>query len=353
MSSSTSSPIDIAVVGATGAVGREFLDVLEQRRFPHARIRLLASARSAGSSLPYRGGQVKVEELTERSFDGVKLALFSAGGSVSKQYGPVAVSAGAVVVDNSSAFRMVEGVPLVVPEVNAGDADAHKGYAKPGIIANPNCSTIIMLVAVNPIRAAFGVERIVVSTYQAASGAGAAAMDELRTQTADVLAGRVARPVVFKEPYAFNLFSHNSSMDPATGRNQEEQKMIDESRKIWRDATVRITATCIRVPVLRAHAESINLTLKQPATEKQVRDALASAPGVTLLDDRAANAFPTPLKASGKDDVLVGRVRGDESQASSGSGAETKFQGFNLFVCGDQLRKGAALNAVQIAELLG
>ncbi|MFM9958597.1 MAG: aspartate-semialdehyde dehydrogenase [Phycisphaerales bacterium] len=353
MPSPASNPLDIAVVGATGAVGREFLDVLEQRRFPHARIRLLASARSAGTSLPYRGGTLPVEELTERSFDGVKLALFSAGGSISKHYGPVAVRAGAVVVDNSSAFRMTDGVPLVVPEVNPSDADAHKGYVTPGIIANPNCSTIIMLVAVNPIRAAFGVDRIVVNTYQAASGAGAAAMDELRSQTADVLAGRDAKPVIFKEPYAFNLFSHNSSMDAASGRNQEEQKMIDESRKIWRDATVKITATCIRVPVLRAHAESINLTLKQPATEKQVRDLLASAPGVTVLDDRAGNVFPTPLKASGKDDVLVGRIRGDESQPSAGTGPDTKFQGFNLFVCGDQLRKGAALNAVQIAELLG
>ncbi len=344
--------IDIAVVGATGAVGREFLDVLEQRRFPHGRIRMLASARSAGVSLPYRGGMVVVEELKESSFEGVKLALFSAGGSISKQFGPAAVKAGAVVVDNSSAFRMVEGVPLVVPEVNPQDCAVHKGYAKPGIIANPNCSTIIMLVAVNPIRAAFGVERVLVSTYQAASGAGAAAMEELRSQTGDVLAGRPPEPKIFREPYAFNLFSHNSSMDAATGRNQEEQKMIDESRKIWRDSTVKIAATCIRVPVLRAHAESINLTLKTPATEAEVRAVLSKAAGVTVLDDRVGNDFPTPLKASGKDDVLVGRIRGDESQESFGSGAETKFRGFHLFVCGDQLRKGAALNAVQIAELL-
>ncbi|MBN8644290.1 MAG: aspartate-semialdehyde dehydrogenase [Planctomycetes bacterium] len=346
------SPLDIAVVGATGAVGREFLDVLEQRRFPHARIRLLASARSAGTALLYRGGSVVIEELTERSFEGVKLALFSAGGSISKVYGPIAVDAGAVVVDNSSAFRMMDHVPLVVPEVNPEEAAPHRGYAKPGIIANPNCSTIIMLVAVNPIRAAFGVERLVISTYQAASGAGAAAMEELRTQTADVLAGRPAEPKVFKEPYAFNLFSHNSSLDPLTGRNQEEQKMIDESRKIWRDPSVKITATCIRVPVLRAHAESINITLKTPATEGEVREVLSRAPGVTILDDRAGNVFPTPLKASGRDDVFVGRIRGDESQASTGSGAQAKFHGFNLFVCGDQLRKGAALNAVQIAELL-
>ncbi len=345
-------PIDIAVVGATGAVGREFLEVLEQRRFPHARIRLLASARSAGSSLPYRGSQLPVEELKESSFAGVKLALFSAGGSISKQFGPAAVKAGAVVVDNSSAFRMDPSVPLVVPEVNPADCAAHKNYATPGIIANPNCSTIIMLVAVNPIRAAFGVERVLVSTYQAASGAGAAAMEELRTQTGDVLAGKDAVPKIFKEPYAFNLFSHNSTLDPATGRNQEEQKMIDESRKIWRDSSVKIAATCIRVPVLRAHAESINLTLKTPATEAEVREALSRAPGVTLVDDRTSNTFPTPLKASGKDDVLVGRIRGDESQDSVGSGPGTKYKGFHVFVCGDQLRKGAALNAVQIAELL-
>lgn len=347
-----SGQINIAVVGATGAVGREFLDVLQQRRVPRERIRLLASARSAGSTLPYGGAALPVEELKESSFSGVKLALFSAGGSISKQFGPVAVKAGAVVVDNSSAFRMDPAVPLVVPEVNPGDCAAHKGYAKPGIIANPNCSTIIMLVAVNPVRAAFGVERVLISTYQAASGAGAAAMDELTHQTGEVLAGRPAQPRIFKEPYAFNLFSHNSALDPATGRNQEEQKMIDESRKIWRDDQVRIAATCIRVPVLRAHAESINLTLTRPATEAQVREALANAPGVTLVDDRQANDFPTPLKASGKDDVLVGRVRGDESQESVGTGPGTLYKGFHLFVCGDQLRKGAALNAVQIAELL-
>lgn len=341
----------VAVVGATGAVGREFLEVLEQRRFGHGAIKLLASARSAGTTLPYRGGTLKVEELTADSFRGVQIALFSAGGSISKQYGPIAAAAGAVVVDNSSAFRMDPKVPLVVPEVNPDDMSALKG-GKAGIIANPNCSTIIMLVAVNPIRRAFGVDRIVVSTYQAASGAGAAAMQELTDQTADVLAGKSAKPKIFREPYAFNLFSHNSAMDAATGRNQEEQKMIDESRKIWRDNDVRITATCIRVPVLRAHAESINLTLKTPATEQEVRRVLGDAAGVTLIDDRGANDFPTPLKASGKDDVMVGRVRGDESQAVSGSGANAKFQGFNLFVCGDQLRKGAALNAVQIAELL-
>ncbi len=347
--------MDIAVVGATGAVGREFLSVLEQRRFPHRRVRLLASERSAGSSLPFAGQSLRVEALGERSFEGVGVALFSAGSGPSKQFGPVAVKAGALVVDNSSAFRMDPSIPLVVPEVNPEAVRSlHRPGATPvaGIIANPNCSTIIMLVAVNPLRKSFGVERVVVSTYQAASGAGAAAMQELRDQAADVLAGRPARPVIFKEPYAFNLFSHNSALDPATGRNLEEQKMVDESRKIWNDPNVRITATCIRVPVMRAHAESINVTLKEPATERQVRGALTGAPGLEILDDRAANAFPTPLKASGKDAVLVGRIRPDESQETFGSGPEARHKGFNLFVCGDQLRKGAALNAVQIAELL-
>ena len=344
-----SSQPSIAVVGATGAVGREFLAVLEQRNFPHSSIRLLASARSSGTTLPYRGQQLPVQTLTPESLKGVEIALFSAGSGISKEYAAISTQCGAVMVDNSSAFRMDPKVPLVVPEVNP---EAMRTLRGPGVIANPNCSTIIMLVAVHPIRRAFGVERIIVSTYQAASGAGAAAMAELTDQTADVLAGKPAQPKIFKEQYAFNLFSHNSTLDPVTGRNVEEQKMVDESHKIWNDPSVKITATCIRVPVLRAHAESINLTLKTPATVAEVRQVLQSAPGVKLVDDRANNRFPTPIAASGGDDVLVGRIRGDESQESTGSGEATKFRGFNLFVCGDQLRKGAALNAVQIAELL-
>lgn len=344
---------DIAVVGATGAVGREFLSVLEQRRFPHSRVRLLASERSAGASLQFMGRQVRVEALRHDSFDGVGIALFSAGSGPSKQFAPLAARAGSIVVDNSSAYRMDPAVPLVVPEVNPDALEPLKRAPDAGgIVANPNCSTIIMLVAVNPLRRAFGVERVIVSTYQAASGAGAAAMRELTDQTADSLAGRPITPRIFKEPYAFNLFSHNSGVDPGTGYNVEEQKMVDESRKIWRDDAVRITATCVRVPVMRAHAESVNVTLARPATEREVREALAQAPGVTVTDDRAANAFPTPLKASGQDNVLVGRIRPDFSHEHQGSGDDARFKAFNLFVCGDQLRKGAALNAVQIAELL-
>lgn len=344
-------PPAIAIVGATGAVGREFLDVLEQRRFPHGPMKLLASARSAGSTLVYRGENRPVEPLTDRSFDGVDLALFSAGGSVSKQFAPLAVRAGATVVDNSSAFRMAPDVPLVVPEVNPEDLDPVR--RAPGIVANPNCSTIIMLVAVTPLRRAFGVERVVVSTYQAVSGAGAAAMQELADQSREVLAGRAPSPKVFAEPCAFNVFSHNSAVDPATGRNVEEQKMVDETRKMWRDPSARITATCVRVPTMRAHAESINVTLGRPATEAEVREVLRSAPGVRLVDDRERNDFPTPLKASRRDETLVGRIRGDDSlESSPGTGGERRWKGFGLFAVGDQLRKGAALNAVQIAELL-
>jgi aspartate-semialdehyde dehydrogenase len=340
----------VAVIGATGAVGREFLSILEQRRFPHGPIRVLASARSAGSTLPYRGGTLTVEELGERSFAGVDLALFSAGSGPSKKFAPIAVREGAVVVDNSSAYRMDPAVPLVVPEVNPEALAPMRGKA--GIVANPNCSTIIMLVAVTPLRRAFGVDRVVVSTYQAVSGAGAAAMEELRDQTRDVLEGRPATPRLFPEPCAFNVFSHNSAMDPATGRNLEEEKMVAETRKMWCDPSARVTATCVRVPTMRAHAESINLTLSRPATEAQVREALAAAPGLKMVDDRARSSFPTPLKASGGDETLVGRVRPDDSQDAEGDGPGRRYRGFSLFVVGDQLRKGAALNAVQIAEML-
>jgi aspartate-semialdehyde dehydrogenase len=341
----TSSPV-IAVVGATGAVGVEFLSLFEQRGWDIGGLRLLASARSAGKTMFCKGRDLTIAELRHDSFKGVQLALFSAGGPISKEFGPIAQREGALVVDNSSAFRMVDSSPLVVPEINPDLVAPYRGL-KPGIIANPNCSTIILLVPVDPLRRAFGVERMVVSTYQAVSGAGAAAMDELESQTRDVLAGKPAQPKVFHERSAFNLFSHNSKVDPATGRNIEEQKMIDETRKIWRDPAIKVSATCIRVPVMRAHAESINLTLKNPATEAQVRDALTAAPGVRIVDDRAGNRFPTPVDASGRDEVLVGRIRPDDTQQHAGD----RYIGWNLFVAGDQLRKGAALNAVQIAEL--
>jgi aspartate-semialdehyde dehydrogenase len=342
--SRTSAPV-VAVVGATGAVGQEFLSVLAQRQFPMSGLKLLASARSAGKQQTFAGRTHTVEELTEDSFKGVDIALFSAGGSISKRFGPIASDAGATVVDNSSAFRMTDGVPLCVPEVNP---DSIRGITpgRGGIIANPNCSTIIALVAVTPIHRAATVRRMIVSTYQAASGAGYQGMQELEDQTRDVLAGKPATPRFFAQPYAFNLFSHNSDMQP-NGYNQEEMKLTKETHKIWGDTSPRIAATCVRVPVLRAHAESITLELDQAVTEDRVRELLSAAPGVEVIDDRANNRFPTPLDASGRDEVLVGRIRCDISYPRHAPGC-----GINLFVCGDQLRKGAALNAVQIAELL-
>ncbi|MEM1167188.1 MAG: aspartate-semialdehyde dehydrogenase [Planctomycetota bacterium] len=343
----------VAVAGATGAVGVEFLRLFDERPMPIGELRLLASERSAGTEMICRGAAHTVRVLDDDSFTGVDLALFSAGGSISKRFAPIAVDGGALVIDNSSAFRMDPAVPLIVPEVNAsamgryGVGEGSQG----GIIANPNCSTIILIVPVTPIHRAFGVERMVVSTYQAVSGAGAAAMDELIDQTKAFHAGEDVAPRIFGEPCAHNVFSHDSAVDPETGRNVEEQKMVDETRKIWGDESIRVTATCVRVPVLRAHTESINLTLQEPATEDQVRELLMSAPGVEVVDNRGANDFPTPLKASDRDPVLVGRIRLDESQRFEGSGASRRGVGFDLLVSGDQIRKGAALNAVQIAEL--
>ncbi|MFA9477856.1 aspartate-semialdehyde dehydrogenase [Phycisphaerales bacterium AB-hyl4] len=340
----TSAP-NVAIVGVTGAVGQEFLRVLEQRNFPIGELKMLASARSAGKSVAFRDKTYTIEELTEKSFKGVDLALFSAGGSISKKYADAAVAAGAVVVDNSSAFRMTEGVPLVVPEVNpeAIEQAGIKLGEKPGIIANPNCSTIIMLVPVTPLHKAAKAKRIIVSTYQAASGAGAAAMAELEQQSREVLEGKPPTMEIFPFQYAFNLFSHNSDMQP-NGYNQEEMKMVHETHKIWNDAKVGVNATCIRVPVMRAHAESITIEFENPIDEATAREVLRQSPGVSLMDDRESNRFPTPLDASDRDNVYVGRIRTDLSV--------TDGRGLSLFVCGDQIRKGAALNAVQIAELL-
>mmetsp|Transcript_1933 Transcript_1933/g.5893 ORF Transcript_1933/g.5893 Transcript_1933/m.5893 type:complete len:370 (+) Transcript_1933:287-1396(+) len=331
----------VAIAGSTGAVGQELLDLIQERAFPFADLKLLASKRSAGSTQEFMGKTYTVEELTKDSFDGVDIAFFSAGGGRSKEFAPAAVGAGAVVIDNSSAFRMDPECPLVVPEVNPDAA-----FNRPkGIIANPNCSTIIMNMVVWPIVQAVGVERVVVSTYQAASGAGAAAMAELEQQARDWVAGK--SPVtqdIFGRQYVFNLFSHNSGIDLATGYNEEETKMIKETKKIFGDDQIKVTATCIRVPVLRAHCESINLTLKSPLDEKAARELLAKAPGVTVQDDRENNKHPEPLDASFKDDCIVGRIRQDVSQPDN--------RGLDLFVAGDQIRKGAALNAIQIAELL-
>ncbi|GJP52524.1 hypothetical protein CLOM_g11627 [Closterium sp. NIES-68] len=333
----------VAVVGVTGAVGQEFLQVLSQRDFPYSSLKLLASYRSAGKQFDFEGRTYTVEELTEASFKGIDIALFSAGGSISKKFGPAAVAEGTIVVDNSSAFRMTDGVPLVVPEVNP-DAMAHIKLRGGGaIIANPNCSTIICLVAVTPLHRRAKVKRMVVSTYQAASGAGAAAMAELELQTKEVLEGKPPTTTIFGRQYAFNLFSHNSPMT-ANGYNEEEMKMVKETRKIWSDPSVAVTATCIRVPVMRAHAESINLTFQEPLPEAEAKEILSAAEGLFLIDDRDTNTFPTPLDVSNKDDVAVGRIRQDISQPDN--------KGLDLFVCGDQIRKGAALNAVQIAELL-
>ncbi|KAL1327860.1 hypothetical protein HN51_037855 [Arachis hypogaea] len=343
MSLSESGP-SIAVVGVTGAVGQEFLSVLSDRDFPYRSIKMLASKRSAGRRLTFEGNEYVVEELTAESFGGVDIALFSAGGSISKEFGPIAADKGTIVVDNSSAFRMDEKVPLVIPEVNPEAMHGIKlGTGKGALIANPNCSTIICLMAATPLHRHAKVLRMVVSTYQAASGAGAAAMEELEQQTREVLEGRPPTCKIFKQQYAFNIFSHNASV-LSNGYNEEEMKMVKETRKIWNDKDVKVTATCIRVPVMRAHAESVNLQFESPLHEDTARDILKNAPGVVVIDDRKANHFPTPLEVSNKDDVAVGRIRQDLSQDGN--------KGLDIFVCGDQIRKGAALNAVQIAEML-
>ncbi|MEI9996541.1 MAG: aspartate-semialdehyde dehydrogenase [Rhizomicrobium sp.] len=329
----------VAIVGVTGAVGAEFIACLDTRKFPVGTLKALASARSAGQTVDFRGERVVIEELTAQSFDGVDIALFSAGGSISKTFAPVAVKAGAVVVDNSSAFRMDPDVPLVIPEINARRIGDHKG-----IIANPNCSAITALVPLWPIHRKNRIKRLIVSTYQASSGAGAAAMRELEDSTRAHLDGKPFAQKVLPHPYAFNLFSHNTAIDPATGYNDEETKVIQETRKIFEDDRIAIGVTCIRVPVLRAHSESITFECESPITEDEVRAILSDAPGVRIVDDRAKNYFPMPIDASGQGDVLVGRIRKDLSDPSGHSIA--------MFVAADQLLKGAALNAVQIAEHL-
>jgi len=328
----------VAIVGATGAVGVELIRCLERRNFPLSCLRLFASSRSAGKHLAFRG-DLPVEVLTEDSFHGVDIALFSAGSGTSKRFAPIAVEAGAVVIDNSSAFRMDPAVPLVVPEINADALAGHRG-----IIANPNCAAIISITPLWPIHRRDRIERLIISTYQAASGAGAAAMAELEAATRAYLDGRDFEPTVLPHPYAFNLFSHNTKIDPETGYNDEETKVIQESRKIWNEPELRISATCIRVPVLRAHSMSITFECANPIDPDSVRAILSEAPGVRLVDDPERNYFPMPKDASGQDAILVGRIRRDLSDPSGRS--------ISLFVVGDQLLKGAALNAVQIAEAL-
>lgn len=329
----------VAIVGATGAVGVELLGCLESRNFPVKSLRLLASARSAGRQMAFRGQQITVEELTEASFDGVDIALFSAGSGLSKRFAPVAVRAGAVVVDNSSAFRMEAHVPLVVPEVNA---DAMAGHQ--GVIANPNCVAAIATVALAPLALQHRIKRLNLATYQAASGAGAAAMEELRLATAAALAGESYEPKVLPHPYAFNFFSHNAEMDPETGYNSEETKVVAETRRILGLPDLPIGITCIRVPILRAHGMAISVQFDEAVSPEEARSLLEAAPGIRVVDDRARNHFPMPCEASGQEDVLVGRIRTDIGDPLGRTLA--------MFVVGDQLLKGAAQNAVQIAEAL-
>lgn len=327
---------NIAIAGATGAVGVEMLKVLEERNFPIKNLKLLASKRSAGKTMKFKGEDLPVEELTENSFKNMDIALFSAGGSRSKEFAPHANKSNCTVVDNSSAFRMIDEIPLVVPEVNPEDISKHNG-----IIANPNCSTIILLMGVYPIYKLSPIKRIIVSTYQSASGAGAQAMEELEVQSKAFLNNEPIVKEAFPHQIAFNLFSHNSDLDD-DGYNTEEIKMMKEVRKILHDNEINISATCVRVPILRAHSESVNLELAKPIDIDTIRSAIGSFPGAKLVDNRQENIFPMPLDATGQDDVLVGRIRYDRSAEN----------GIALFLAGDQLLKGAALNAVQIAEKL-
>ena len=329
---------NVAIAGVTGAVGQEFISILAERDFPIDKLTVLASSRSVGKKVQFKGAEYIVSELTEKSFANVDIALFSAGGARSKQFAPAAVEAGAIVVDNSSAFRMDPQVPLVIPEINPEAIVQHNG-----IIANPNCSTIIGIVPVWPLHKANKVKRMIVSTYQAASGAGQAAMLEMKRQAEEILAGKPATCNTLRYQLAFNVYNHDSPVDD-NGYNEEEMKMVHETRKIFNCPDIAITCTCIRVPVMRAHCESINLEFADPITPQQVEELLSTAPGVEVMDDRQNNRFPMPIDASGKDNCMVGRIRQDESIPDN--------RGINIWVAGDQLRKGAALNAVQIAEKL-
>ena len=329
-------PLRVAVLGASGAVGQELLQLLEQRRFPVAELLPLASPRSAGQSLGWQGRSLTIQPVEASAFEGVDLVLASAGGSVSRQWAPLAAAAGALVIDNSSAFRMDPEVPLVVPEVNPEAAFSHRG-----IIANPNCTTILLSLALAPLHARRPIRRVVVSTYQSASGAGARAMEELRSLSRTVLDGGEPVSEVLPHSLAFNLFLHNSPLQP-NGYCEEELKMLHETRKIMGTPELRLSATCVRVPVLRAHSEAVNIEFHEPFPVEEARALLAAAPGVELLDDFDANRFPMPTDVTGRDPVAVGRIRQDLSEPNA----------LELWLCGDQIRKGAALNAIQIAELL-
>jgi aspartate-semialdehyde dehydrogenase len=329
----------IAIVGATGAVGTELLLCLERRNFPLSKLHLFASARSAGKKLCFRQQEIVVERLSKQSFKNVNIVFFAAGNAVSEQYSQFAMKEGAVVIDNSSVFRQDPNVPLVIPEINPEMISQHKG-----LIANPNCSTIIALTPLWPIHQKFTICRAIVSTYQAASGSGAAAMQELLNATHAYLDNMPYQHTVLPHPYAFNLFSHNSAIDLATGYNREELKMLTETRKIFNTNDIQISATCVRVPVLRAHSEALHIECLTPITPNDVRDLLKTSPGIKIIDDVKNNYFPMPIDASEQDNILVGRIRQDMSDPTG--------KGIAMFVAGDQLLKGAALNAVQIAEYL-
>lgn len=326
----------VAIVGATGAVGTEMIDVLEERKFPVSRLVPLASTRSAGGMVKFDGNEVLIEVLTKDSFADVDIALFSAGADLSREFAPIAVKAGAVVIDNSAAWRMTPEVPLVVPEVNAQDISQHKG-----IIANPNCSTIQMVVALKPLHDKARIKRIVVTTFQSVSGTGKEAMDELMEQCQDLLSFKLPDPKVYPYQIAFNCLPQIDEFLPS-GYTKEEMKMVDETRKIMGDQSIHVTATTVRIPVYVGHSEAINIETERKLTVNEARAILSTAPGVLLYDDPAHKIYPMPLEVAGKDEVYVGRIREDESISN----------GLNLWVVADNLRKGAALNAVQIAEHL-
>jgi len=328
----------VAVVGATGLVGGEMIRTLEQRNFPVGELTLLASERSLGKELTFRGRDYPVRVLNDDSFKGIEIGLFSAGGSISERFAPIAAREGCVVIDNTSAFRMEPDIPLVVPEVNPG---AIGGYRERGIIANPNCSTIQMMVALKPIHDAVGIRRIVVSTYQAVSGTGKEAIEELVAQTRALLSMEDPETNVYPHRIAFNCLPH-IDVFLENGYTKEEMKMVNETKKILQDPSIAVTATTVRVPVFYGHSEAVNIETGTKITADEVRRLLATAPGVTVVDDPATLSYPLASDAAGKDDTFVGRIREDESIPN----------GINMWVVSDNIRKGAALNAVQIAEIL-
>ncbi|MGB9681417.1 MAG: aspartate-semialdehyde dehydrogenase [bacterium] len=327
---------DVAVVGATGLVGREMVSILEKRDFPVRSLRLLATSRSQGMVMQFKGKDIVVEEAKPENFKGIQIALFSAGEKGSKEFSPEAVKSGAIVIDNSNAFRMEPNVPLVVPEVNEEKLKEHKG-----IIANPNCSTIQMVVALAPIHRKYKIRRIVVSTYQSVSGTGREAIDELWEETKNIVEDKPIIPKVYPHQIAFNLLPHIDIFYP-NGYSKEEMKMVNETRKILNDQSIRICATTVRVPVFRAHSESVNIETESPITPEEVRDLLSKSPGIVVMDKPEECIYPMPILAEGRDEVFVGRIRRDESIEN----------GIAMWIVSDNIRKGAALNAVQIAESL-